>query len=232
MTQKAKSRTVRAHCPSCGAHRNASVLGEHEETWENQEDGIAGANRYRILQCAGCDKVFFQKEMESEYEMVPDPNPDPDYRQGYIPAVRYEYWPSAVVGPRPAWVDDLSSTDWTLYQLLQETYQALNDGLRITAALGMRTAFDRASELLGVNPSLSFKEKLSTLETQGQIGKSENDDLAVLIDAGSAAAHRAWCPTIDQLKTMIAIIESFLHRSLIVSNAAKRLKTKVPPKKP
>jgi len=108
MTQKAEPRTVRAHCPSCGADRNASVLGEHEETWENQEDGVVGANRYRILQCAGCDKVFFQKEMESQYEMVPDPNPDPDYPQGYVPGVRYEYWPAAVVTPTPAWVHDFN----------------------------------------------------------------------------------------------------------------------------
>jgi hypothetical protein len=232
MTPKAEPRTVRAHCPSCGADRDPAVLGEHEETWHNEQDGVAGANRYRILKCAGCDEVFFQKQMESEYEMVPDPdpNPDPDYPQGFVPRVRSQYWPSAVVRPKPAWVDDLISTDWTLYQLLQETYQALNDGLQITTALGMRTAFDRASELLGIDPALPFAKKLDELQKQGLIGAHEKDALSVLVDAGSAAAHRAWRPSVEQLRTMIAIIEPFLHRSFIGTEAAKRLKEKVPPK--
>ena len=217
---------MRAHCPVCGPGRNAQVMGEHEEYWSDPEDGISGTNRFRILKCAGCDTVYFQKEWENDWDMVPDP----DEPGGYVPRARHEYWPSAAVSSRPAWVNDLTETDFTLYHLLQETYQALNNGLPITAALGMRTAFDRASELLGVDPRLPFATKLSRLEQDGQIGKNEKDALSALVDAGSAAAHRAWRPTVGQLTTMISIIELFLHRSFFVNEAAKHLKAKVPPK--
>ena len=54
----------------------------------------------------------------------------------------------------------------------------------------MRTAFDRASELLGVNPAKTFAEKLTDLVSRGHIGSSEKDTLDTLTDAGSAAAHR------------------------------------------
>jgi hypothetical protein len=71
-------------CPKCCALRNAHVIAEHEEVLQPTEpDPTAQANAYRILKCAGCDTVYFQRErleivdnnpnifMESEYPGVP-----------------------------------------------------------------------------------------------------------------------------------------------------------------
>lgn len=54
--------------------------------------------------------------------------------------------------------------------------------------------------------------------------------LAVLIDAGSAAAHRAWRPSHKELDAMMTILEGFLHRSILLDDVAHRLKKVVPSK--
>ncbi len=213
----APTKTVRAHCPTCGPDRNARVLCEHEESWGDDE--AVGTSHYRVLKCAGCDRVFVQRE-EIEFDVD-----RPDRSRSF-------YWPSAVVHSPPRWINRILERDDTLYELLQETYEALNDDLRVTAALAMRTAFDRASELLGIDPALPFSQKLSELHQRGRIGKEEQDSLSALVDAGSAAAHRAWRPSVEQLKTMISIVEGFLHHTLLLNKDAQKLKHGVPGKPP
>jgi hypothetical protein len=54
--------------------------------------------------------------------------------------------------------------------------------------------------------------------------------LSILTDAGSAAAHRGWRPKPHELDTMILIVESFLHRTFVIGDAAKQLKASIPAK--
>jgi hypothetical protein len=121
-------------------------------------------------------------------------------------------------------------TDVDMASLLDEVYVALNNDLRVLAAIGIRTVFDRATELLGVDPGLRFFEKLGGLLSLGVIGKSEKDIFNVLTDAESAAAHRGWKPTPHELDTMISMIENFLYRSFIVKHSANRLRASYPKK--
>jgi hypothetical protein len=90
----------------------------------------------------------------------------------------------------------------------------------------LRTAFDRASELLGVDPAKKFAEKLTDLVSCGNIGSSEKDTLDTLTDAAGAAAHRGWKPNPKELNTMMDIIEAFLYRTFILADAAKSLQRK------
>jgi hypothetical protein len=86
-----------------------------------------------------------------------------------------------------------------LEDLLTSVYTALDNDLRVLAAIGLRTAFDRASELLSVDPEKTFADKLSQLMANGDIGSTEKESLDVLTDAGGAAAHRGWKPNPKQL---------------------------------
>ena len=52
----------------------------------------------------------------------------------------------------------------------------------------------------------------------------------MLVDGGSAAAHRGWRPEPEELNTMIDMVESFLYRSFIVGDGIAKLKAAVPPK--
>jgi hypothetical protein len=122
--------------------------------------------------------------------------------------------------------------DDKLYGLLEETYQALNSGLKVITAIGMRTAIDRTTEVLKIDPSRTFEEKLEDLEKLGKISSDERKALAVLIDAGSAAAHRGWCPSNSDLYTMLSITENFLHRTFILDKEWKELGVGVPARPP
>jgi len=227
MPPVSESKVVQAHCPTCGGGRNAHVICEHVEGWTDQEDGISGANTYRILKCGGCGTVYFERSTENDSDMIPT-GADFDGYPTYEPRVHRRYWPSASRRMRPAWVGDVPEIDITLSNLLNETYDALNEDLNVLSATGMRTVFDRASELLNVDPAVSFDAKLSQLQEHGHIGGQEREALNVLVDAGSAAAHRGWHPSHDQLATMMSILENFIQRAFFVTSAAGALKAKVP----
>lgn len=146
------------------------------------------------------------------------------------PGIRHTYWPPPAARKRPAWLDRVQERDTKLTELLHEVYSAFDGDLRVLAAVGVRTAFDRATELLGVDPAISFGEKLRRLVDDGRISRDERKILAILVDAGGAAAHRSWRPRRDQLDTMLDAIESFLHRAFIVNQGIGKLEVSVPTK--
>lgn len=179
-----------------------------------------------ILECCGCEEVYFRKDFWfSEWETIfDDPMTGEPRMEG---GVETSYWPAPVRRKRPKW---LEKTDRDLGKLLNEMYSALDNDLCVLAAIAARTVFDRASQLLGVDAADSFKEKLDRLSADGKISGDEKGILHVLVDAGSAAAHSGWRPQVDELSTMIDVVESFLHRSFIVGGGIKKLKASVPAK--
>jgi hypothetical protein len=129
----------------------------------------------------------------------------------------------------PDWTHELQ--DRELFALLEELYGALNNEYMVLAAIGVRTAFDIATESLGIDSSLSFADKLRQVQLQGHVGPQEKEALEVLVEAGSAAAHRAWKPTHDQLAAMMDALESFLKRAFLTNRKMRALKGAVPPRR-
>jgi hypothetical protein len=80
----------------------------------------------------------------------------------------------------------------------------------------------------GAGQRLTFKEKLDLLQNKGHISLSERTNLDILTDAGGAAAHRGWKPSTEQLDTVMAIVETFIHRKFVLDAEAKRLKAQIP----
>jgi len=220
---------IKAHCPDCGPERKVYVRGKHVVHSSERNSPIASSDTGMILECCGCGKVFFRRDFWfSEWEQLVD-NPDtgqPEMQGG----VETTYWPAPVQRKPPEWIDKVKRADRVLGQLLTEMYAALNNDLRVLAAIGARTAFDRSSELLGVQSTLGFDQKLNELVSMGKIGDSERATLEVLVDAGSAAAHRGWAPKAKELTTMMAIVEAFLYREFVLGDRLKKLKVAVPPK--
>jgi hypothetical protein len=142
---------------------------------------------------------------------------------------RFDHWPTPPRRRRPEWLE-FSLSDTTLERLLREVYAALDADLRVLAAIGIRTAFDRVSELLSVNPDLTFAKKLDALVATASIGPGDRRSLEALIDAGGAAAHRSWRPDAVQLATMMDIIEALILRSLVLPERSQALRHGVPPR--
>jgi hypothetical protein len=181
-------RLIKGHCPRCGKGRNAFVRREHIVEHPDAGDGVSAADTGMILECCGCNIVYFRRDYWlSEWDEI-DEHPVTGQRM-LVRGIGTSYWPSPVKRTRPAWLSNIEAADRQLHALLEELYVALDSDLRVLAAIGARTAFDRASELLGVEPALRFEEKLFKLGADGKISINEEETLQVLVDAGSAAAH-------------------------------------------
>jgi hypothetical protein len=145
-----------------------------------------------------------------------------------IPKENVTFWPSPSKRDQPSWSFNLFYVDHDIKYLFDDIYVALNNDLRVLAAIGIRTVFDRASELLGIASNLSFSNKLDQLTIIGKIGEDDKKTLSILTDAGSAAAHRSWRPKPEELNTMMDIIEEFLRRTFILKDAVENLRTSFP----
>jgi transcription elongation factor Elf1 len=214
--------STRGHCPTCGANKIAHIQAT-EKRGSSHEDMSFWENHY-ILECGGCGCVYHQivtwNTEEIEY-----------FENGQCRAVStVTHWPIPVHRPRPDWHFELMVTDSLLYHITCEVYEALNHNIRVLAAIGMRTTIDRATELLGIKPNLTFTRKLDELLIKGKIGKDEREHLSVLIDAGSAAAHRGWRPSMDELDLLMPILEVFLNRNFLMPKQMEILKNSVPQK--
>lgn len=207
---------IQAVCPRCAGPRKAFLRGSN--TIDGHEDtefgSVSWSNRALLLECCGCEMHFFR---EDRYFSESD-------------GVETVYFPKAPSRPRPGWVGSVFLFDIVLKDLLQELYIAAEADLRVMTAIAVRTAFDRATELLGVSADKPFARKLDELLSSGKIGAGEREVLDALVNAGSAAAHRAWKPGAFELQTMITVMESFIHRTIILEGPARRLASAAPRK--
>lgn len=218
-----------APCPNCGGSRNCFVRGRYSATRDGTDvpGEVYDCTTGFLLQCAGCSTIFYGEEYffsEVEHEVR-----DPETGEMRLePIVTCKFWPTVEARSRPDWFGEVSAVDAHLKSLMTELYSALDNGLMVLAGIGVRTCFDRVTELVGVDPSLPFARKLEALLTDGRIGITEKDILAALIDAGSAAAHRGWSPSSDDLRTMMDVLEQFIHRTFILRSESEQLRGRVP----
>lgn len=210
------SNTCDGHCPRCGPDRIGDIIASHQERWFDKDALVGATVNFRILKCRGCQMVYFQKESRPEEQFLGEHK---------IHKPQVTNWPSP---PAPDWVHQLD--DGTIQNLLREVYGAVSAGHRVLAAIGARTALDRAMVMIGAKAP-TFKGKLEELRDKGVIGKQEIEMLFKLVDAGSAAAHRAWMPKPLELTTLIDGIKSFLHRTLVLKNAVDTMDVPPRPKK-
>jgi hypothetical protein len=215
-----QAKQIKSHCPTCGPGRHAAVLFSYKQAESDDAGDIWVWTNSHMLECGGCKTVFFQQDFTCSEDIAPDGRLEKSV----------VYYPAPVKRKRPDWFSSLQRRDRGLYSLLNETYNALDVDARVLSATGARTIFDRASELLNIDPALSFKKKLNELQAKGHISASELTDLDVLTDAGGAAAHRGWKPDALQLDTIMSIVESFIHRKFVLESQVKQLKAELPPR--
>jgi hypothetical protein len=155
-------------------------------------------------------------------------NEDGEHIDEYLETV--EFWPPPSKRKRPNWMYELNLVNRDLGRLFEDVFKALDNNLDVLAAIGMRTVFDCSSELLKVEPNQTFAKKLKALRDKNIIVEKERAVLEVLVDAGSAAAHRGWRPGADELAAMMVILESFLQRAFFLDKTGEGLAKKVPSK--
>jgi hypothetical protein len=217
----------KAHCSKCGGERNCDIRGLHDERYV--DENFDCCTSWHLLQCRGCEHVFVQTVYTNSESIDWQYGPDGETIGECEQTIRY--WPALAKRKKPDWITshgiDCEQNVRALDESLFELYGALNNDLTILAAIGIRTSFDIASELLGIAPELRFQEKLNELVKLGHIGMVDKDHLDALIDAGSASAHRGWQPTTEDLNTMMEVLENFLHVSFVAPKKQKHLQDKI-----
>lgn len=216
---------TKGHCPTCGGSKNAEVAATHRQRWDDDDAMIWAEDTYNILKCCGCDTVYVQHEHVFSEDLDYRQGPDGAWEQYSNPVVTY--WPAPAKRSRPEWLDDLE--DDSLRAVLAEVYGALDSDHRILAAIGARTALDRAMTLLGATED-SFPGKLNELKDKGIVSEHEKENVLVLTDAGSASAHRAWQPTPENVATVMSGVESFLHRTMVFGKEISKVRKDIPPR--
>lgn len=225
LPERQLGQVVKEFCGGCGGDRNCRVLGFHRE--RGDEIAFEWITDWQILRCEGCEHVFaFKSSTNSE-------DYDVDYdHQGY-PIQEYRetktFWPALSERNTPEWLYgqtiDADNGD-SLGAALSELYTALKNDLNVLAGIGIRTSFDIASEILGIDASLSFQRKLDQLVADGHVSSRDLPRISMLVEAGSASAHRGWKPSKQDLDVMMEVLEHFIHDSLVAPHRRAKLDEK------
>ncbi|HDW3265141.1 TPA: DUF4145 domain-containing protein, partial [Enterobacter ludwigii] len=124
----------------------------------------------------------------------------------------------------------LESVDFQLFQIFIEMYSAYKSGHLILASIGLRTIFDRTTEILQIHPGLYLDEKIKQLKDEGFIGDTEASILSTVVDAGNAAAHRGWSPTNREFDELLNSIEQFVQRTVLSVKTTTHIVERIPPR--
>jgi rubredoxin len=220
----AEKKYEEGHCPECGSQR-ADVVAQHKVKFSDEV--FSGATDYSVLECRGCGYYYFKTLSWNSEDTTCEQDPyTGDWHE--VPKEWVTFWPPVAKRRKPDWTKEIGFADRLLGSLFDDVYTALSNNLGVLAAIGMRTVFDRASELLKIDPNKSFKQKLDALKAGGHITELEMQVLQALIDAGSAAVHRGWQPKPKELDSMMIILEAFLHRAFFLEEIGVELGKGVP----
>lgn len=226
---------LKALCPRCKGERKCQVHGFVNVPWElgDEVNYNWGRDESRLLQCCGCETVFLHIQswdselFEIEYDYI-------KRDQVQVPIVKVTTFPALEIeqSQKPDWIWEIAKIDPQLHKILDETYTAYEAGSLILASVGLRTAFDRATEALKIDPGHTLEEKIKKLKEEGFIGETEASTLGVVANAGSAAAHRAWSPDAAEFHSLLTALEQFLQRAVVTGKKVLSIADSIPPRQP
>lgn len=225
------SDVFRAYCPHCDGERSCIIRGEFDQPWSihDEQNHVEGQIDHKLIQCAGCELVFY-------YMSSWDDEDWPEQQNGHAginyPRTIKTYPSRKEKSHRPEWVWSVGQIDPQLYKILDEIYKAFEAKSYILAAVGLRTAFDLTITYLKIDPGHTLEQKVKELLENGFIGRVEAETLAVVTNAGSAAAHQGWSPDQKTLKILITTLEQFVYRVVVTGNAALSLNSRIPARQP
>jgi hypothetical protein len=219
-----------SYCRQCGGERHHSAIAEKTRSWNDDDTTISGGDTWSIVECAGCHTVTFVHRhwFSEDYELTED---------GPTPIVHRDLYPPTPSRKMPEWginaYLDLKVDDLWMVKLHADIYAATGMKAYALAAMGTRAIVDFiVTSLAGENGN--FRDKLSRLKPH-LITDTQAEVIYAAFDAGSAATHRGYSPTREDVYTLLDITESLLQKIYIdplrqkrQAEAANALKSKTP----
>src|SRR5205823_3528836 len=93
--------------------------------------------------------------------------------------------------------------------LMQEVYTAVQNELYRLAAMGIRAALEYVM-IEKIGDQHTFKDKVDAFVVAGYLSVRQALNLQSILDAGHAAIHRGWEPTMNDVNTLLDITESII----------------------
>jgi hypothetical protein len=130
----------------------------------------------------------------------------------------------------PSWANMMrlgfdGKSETVIGSLLHEVHQAVRGNMRRLAAMGIRSLIEHLM-VSRVGDLGTFQKNLDVFHEKGYISLVQRDCVRTLLDAGDAATHRAFEPTIDDLNTALDIVEGILAAIYDQSEKAAQLGAK------
>jgi hypothetical protein len=206
---------TKAHCNDCGGERNHEVLHCEKTSWEDDDHGVWGGDKYETLKCCGCDLIklrhtsWFSEEEESTVH----------------------YFPPSIFRRSPEWFSnlwlELKQEDEFVESLLKEIYVALQNNLSSLATMGIRALLERIM-VTRAGDQGSFVKNIAKFEELGHVSKLQSKRLEAILEAGHAAMHRGYKPKVDEVVTLLDIMEHIIESVFLHESKVEKLKKKVP----
>ena len=207
--------STKAHCNTCGGDRNHEVLHKATSSWECEEGYVSGGDSFETLQCRGCDRIHLRHT--SWFSEVDEP--------------KITYFPPPIFRKPPEWYEDLWLEIGAEYEfigdLLQEVYIATQNNLPRLAAMGVRALLEQIM-ISRVGDLGSFRAHLDAFEDQGFVTVNQKKQLEAILDAGHAAAHRAYKPGGLILQTLLDLTEHIIESVFLHEDKIAHLRQTVP----
>ena len=206
---------LKSHCNHCRQETShVAVFEKQNEVSADIESvgEIYWVTTHRLLECCGCQDISLSKAVYFS---------EADDTQTH-------FYPPRVSRHKPAWHGELP-TDYE--QLLAEVYSSLHADNRRLAMMGARALVDLFI-LRKVGDLGDFSKGMDALEKEVFISVKDRLIVKAAIEAGHAAAHRAYRPTAISLERLMDILENIIQHDVLHESAAalraatpERLKT-------
>lgn len=212
-------------CPSCRGKRKATVVFEKSTSLTNDFGVAANSISHRVLECNGCESVYFSRV--GRFRNITVDTPNEEEAEPFGPP-QEDFYPLVQVREKPTWINDLWEIDPVIAEWYSDIYFCLDNNKNGLAAIAVRTVIDRTLIALGCSETVSFNKKIQWAIENGHILQSEKEIFENLFDAGSAATHRGWRPDYSGIITLIVHLEAIIRRVFIASDDVRKLKTSIP----
>jgi hypothetical protein len=148
-----------------------------------------------------------------------------------------QYYPPPISRKKPEW---LSALFWgwigeekyeQLPGLFGEVYEAVRGGQHRLATMGIRAILENIM-VAKVEDQGNFAENLEAFSEGGYISLVQRDAMTDILDAGHAAMHRGYKPSVPDLNTALDIAEGIVSAIYVHSEKAKDVASRVPARPP
>ncbi len=213
---------VQSECPTCARTQKCAILFETEKDWADDEAQIGGWDRHEVVQCGGCETIFFRHLSTFSEDWDPETGP----------TVRYVNYPSVEKQSRIERINYFSAMRQKGWGLSQEIYKAINGDLPRLAAMGIRSLIELLAEQLAGKKHDTFAESMASFVDGGWISAMQKNILDAALELGHGAIHRGHAPKMDEVQSALDIVESIIELVIVNKKKADDLNAVVPPRPP